>query len=579
MSTHALEKQGVFFNTRTCWMEFSNGSRAFEVKKHGAFRVVETPSSRICKNAHASSKAPKTSTALMDIWHARLGHIRKEAIQHITEAVYGAKLSSNDFERNSDLCQICELSQPHQQISRILTWRGSYPFEKVHMDLIDMEKAFNADSWVVHFYCDYSAYHISYNVTNKTQKELVSVTKEFLAITNDNWGFVTRYIQSDGEKGLGNEWQELVTARGITFRPSPADTPEQNGLAERSGGVIITTARKLRIQSKFPHKLWPHIVSHAIRLLNRIPVQRKDWKTPFEMVHGRKPDLSHIRIIGARAYVMVKNLRDRPSRAKLQEKAIMGWLIGTEAVNIYKVWIPQSNRVITSRDVRIDEKILYDPRQSMDLPRDNQALLAMLNEIDMDESGDDIIPNGNDITELAQSEAEAQHEQTSSRSQEVTSFQKPSNPSKFGYRQAHYPTPISMESGQLQTHMVQESRKTRSRTNKDTTALQNRHTISEGSTRLSKRGQENVNTSQAHATKRYTEKKARRQAHALQLERAKLGQQVAHAFAVAQSMRTHREDLLPPPEFWHQLKRHPERNGFRHAAEAELKSLKEKGTF
>lgn len=68
-----------------------------------------------------------------------------------------------------------------------------------------MEQAFNADSWVAHFYCDYSAYHISFNIPNKSQDELVSVTKEFLAITNTNWGFTTRYIRSDGEKGLGNK--------------------------------------------------------------------------------------------------------------------------------------------------------------------------------------------------------------------------------------------------------------------------------------------------------------------------------------------------------------------------------------
>ncbi|KAE8855424.1 hypothetical protein PTNB73_10081 [Pyrenophora teres f. teres] len=242
------------------------------------------------------------------------------------------------------------------------------------MDLIDMEEAFNADSWVVHFYCDYSAYHISFNVTSKTQDELVSVTKEFLAITNDNWGSKTRYIRSDGEKGLGNEWKELIAAKGITFTPSPPDTPDQNGLAERSGGVIMATARKLRIQSRLPHKLWPHIVAHATRLLNRIPVQRKDWQTPFEMVHARQPDLSYVRIIGSRAYVLIKNRRDRPARAKLQERALMGWLVGMEATNIYKIWIPQSNRVITSRDVRIDEKVLYDPQQSTAPLERSQAL-------------------------------------------------------------------------------------------------------------------------------------------------------------------------------------------------------------
>ncbi|XP_014550234.1 hypothetical protein COCVIDRAFT_66799, partial [Bipolaris victoriae FI3] len=56
-------------------------------------------------------------------------------------------------------------------------------------------------------------------------------------------------------------------------------------------------------------------------------------------------------VCGSRAYVPVKNVRDRPARAKLHDKALMGWLIGTEGTNIYKVWIPASNRVITSRDV------------------------------------------------------------------------------------------------------------------------------------------------------------------------------------------------------------------------------------
>jgi hypothetical protein len=36
---------------------------------------------------------------------------------------------------------------------------------------------------------------------------------------------------------------------------------------------------------------------------------------------------------------------------------------------------------------------------------------------------------------------------------------------------------------------------------------------------------------------------------------------------------------LPPPDFWHQLKRHPEGKQFRRAAKAELESLKEKKTF
>lgn len=58
-----------------------------------------------------------------------------------------------------------------------------------------------------------------------------------------------------------------------------------------------------------------------------------------------------------------------------------------------------------------------------------------------------------------------------------------------------------------------------------------------------------------------------------------MGSQIAYAFASARSMRVHRKDLDPPPEFWHQLKRHPERKGFMSAADSEITTLKEKATF
>jgi hypothetical protein len=55
------------------------------------------------------------------------------------------------------------------------------------------------------------------------------------------------------------------------------------------------------------------------------------------MVHGRKPNLSHLKIIGSLAYVLIKSKKARPARAKLQEKALMGWLVGLDATDIYKV--------------------------------------------------------------------------------------------------------------------------------------------------------------------------------------------------------------------------------------------------
>jgi hypothetical protein len=188
INTDSLEKQGLYFNTRACWTEYSDGPNAFKTTKQGAFRVIELYTNSSVFNVethHAAARAfattrksrtPHVAMVSMDTWHARLGHIRKDALEHVPQAVEGVALCNHNFERTTDLCPKCQLGQAHQQISRIPTCRGSYAFEKVHFDLIHIKEAFNTDTWVAYFYYDYSAYHISFNLPFQAQDELVSVT-------------------------------------------------------------------------------------------------------------------------------------------------------------------------------------------------------------------------------------------------------------------------------------------------------------------------------------------------------------------------------------------------------------------
>ncbi|KAG7424316.1 Copia protein [Fusarium oxysporum f. sp. raphani] len=103
------------------------------------------------------------------------------------------------------------------------------------------------------------------------------------------------------------------------------------------------------------------------------------------MVHGRKPNLSNLKIIGSLAYVLIKNKKARPAKAKLQENALMGWLVGLDATNIYKVWVPHLERIIVSRDVQVDEKVMYNPQLATTLPESGQTLAITINEVDLDE--------------------------------------------------------------------------------------------------------------------------------------------------------------------------------------------------
>ena len=317
----------------------------------------------------------------------------------------------------------------------------------------------------------------------------------------------------------------------------------------------MAIARKLRIKGNLPHKLWPYMVAHATRLLNRIPIQRKKWQTPFEMVHGRKPNLSQHRIIGSLAYVLIKNQRNRPSTAKLKEKAIKGWLVGLDATNIYKVWIPHLDRVVRSRDVRIDEKVKYNPDYDTTVPESGQTLTIIINEIDLDEEDMDPSPIIEDTTQLY-TETLYRHLPTPQGSTQPTVVED----IQVQASDAQPPSPVSI---------------TRDRRVTDALALENLRTSTGRTVRLSKRGQDAIDA----LSPRQVNKRARRHAHALRLDRAKIGDQVAHAFAQARSIKTHRKDLSPPPETWYQLKRHPERKGLKQAADLEIQSLEEKGAF
>jgi hypothetical protein len=59
--------------------------------------------------------------------------------------------------------------------------------------------------------------------------------------------------------------------QGILFEPSAPDTHDQNGRAERLGGVIIAKGRSMRIRAKLPHDLWQETVNTAVYLYNQTP--------------------------------------------------------------------------------------------------------------------------------------------------------------------------------------------------------------------------------------------------------------------------------------------------------------------
>ncbi|GJZ22926.1 retrovirus-related pol polyprotein from transposon TNT 1-94, partial [Tanacetum coccineum] len=79
-------------------------------------------------------------------------------------------------------------------------------------------------------------------------------------------------------------------------------TPQQNGVVERWNHTLVEATRTMLIFSKAPLFLWAEAVVTACYTQNRSLIRKRYKKTPYELLHDRKLDLSYLNVFGALCY-------------------------------------------------------------------------------------------------------------------------------------------------------------------------------------------------------------------------------------------------------------------------------------
>ena len=103
--------------------------------------------------------------------------------------------------------------------------------------------------------------------------------------------------------------------------------------------------RCMRVDIGLPPFLWGGAMMAASYICNRILHSALSMETPYKNLCGKDADLSHLKIIDARAFVHIKN----PN--KLGHTSWEGMVCGfseTES-NSYRIWNPKTRRVVENR--------------------------------------------------------------------------------------------------------------------------------------------------------------------------------------------------------------------------------------
>ena len=167
---------------------------------------------------------------------------------------------------------------------------------------------------------------------------------------------------NNGGEYLSLQMQEFLRSRGIQHRLTAPGNPHQNGVAERLNRTLVELVRSMLHHKQLPKTLWAEALSVAMHVRNRVTTRGLPYNTtPYEIVYGKKPNLSYLRVFGSRCWY---NLR-RPDVDKLDPRALEAIMIGyARGSQGYKLWDTAEQKVIVSRDVRFDELNDYEPSDS-----------------------------------------------------------------------------------------------------------------------------------------------------------------------------------------------------------------------
>lgn len=151
---------------------------------------------------------------------------------------------------------------------------------------------------------DFSHYRFLYFLKQKS--EVAENVKNFVNRMQRESGHNIRNFRSDnGTEFVNKDLKMFFNKMGIVHQRTVPYTPEQNGTAEREMRTIVESARTMIHCKRMDLKFWAEAENSAVHVLNRTGTSTVSGKSPYELWHGNKAKIGHLRIFGAEVFVHV----------------------------------------------------------------------------------------------------------------------------------------------------------------------------------------------------------------------------------------------------------------------------------
>ncbi|GJU40653.1 retrovirus-related pol polyprotein from transposon TNT 1-94 [Tanacetum coccineum] len=351
----------VAFRKHTCFVRDIKGTDILKGNRGTNLYTISIDemmkSSPIC----LLSKASKSKSWL---WHRRLNHLNFGTINDLARKDLVRGLPRLKFEKDH-LCSACQLGKSKKFSHRPKSKNTNMEvLHTLHMDLCGPMRvqSIKGKKYILVIVDDYSRF--TWVKFLRSKDETPEFVTNFLKQIQVGLNKTVRFIRTDnGTEFVNQVMSEYYEGVGIFHQTSVPRTPQQNGVVERRNRTLVEAARTMMIFSKAPMFLWAEAVATACYTQNRSLIHTRHNKTPYELVHDKKPDLTFFRVFGALCYPT----NDSEDLGKFQAKADIGIFVGyAPSRKGYRIYNKRTRRLMETIHVTFDE-LKQAPRAVMSM--------------------------------------------------------------------------------------------------------------------------------------------------------------------------------------------------------------------
>ncbi|KAL5812184.1 hypothetical protein ACOSQ3_027134 [Xanthoceras sorbifolium] len=127
----------------------------------------------------------------------------------------------------------------------------------------------------------------------------------------------------NGKEYFNSSLGNFLSNKGIIHQSTYANTPQQNGIAEKKNRHILKVARSLLFSSHVSKNFWDEAVLTAVFLINRVPSRVLKFLTPCQTLKTFYPHTGLMFDISLKIFGYTVFIHDTsPHRSKLDPKSI-----------------------------------------------------------------------------------------------------------------------------------------------------------------------------------------------------------------------------------------------------------------